>query len=344
LLDRLDASNLKSIARGCALLAAGGGGDVDSTLIMAVRATNAHGPVAVVRVDDLADESLVMPCGLIGAPTIATERLWSGDEGRVLVDAVEQLHGAPVAALMPFQIGGANGLLPIVWAAVLGLPVVDADGVGRAFPRLTQQAMHLARVTASPIVLTDGRGNDVVLHTLDDLAAERLASRTAATLGGVCAAALYCMRAEVARTATIPGSLSHALAIGVDSATPPAVLLAEGRVTAIERRVERGVATGSATVRGTGSEARRELRLEIQNGYLLAIEDGELLATVPDIISVLALETGEPLSTERLQRRERVAVVASAAPDVWTTDAGLSVAGPGAFGYDVTYAPPGAGA
>ncbi|MEA2481783.1 MAG: uncharacterized protein QOJ07_3705 [Thermoleophilaceae bacterium] len=340
MLERIDASNLEPIARGCALLAAGGGGAPELTRVMAECATAEHGPVSVVSLDDLDDDALVMPCGLVGAPTIATERLWSGDEGRVLVEAVEQLHTSPVAALLPFQIGGAGGLLAVAWAARLRLPVVDADGMGRTFPRLTQQAMRLAGVPASPVALTDGRGNGIVLHAVDDLSAERLAERTAVSLGGVCAVALYVMSTAVARTATIQGSLSHALAVGEGSADAPATLLAEGRVTAIERGIDDGILSGWVTVRGTGDDARRELRLETQNEYLLAIEDGELLATVPDIISVLALETGDPVPTEDLRLRERVAVVAAPAPGVWTTRAGLRVAGPAAFGYDVPYASP----
>jgi hypothetical protein len=92
-------------------------------------------------------------------------------------------------------------------------------------------------------------------------------------------------------------------------------------------------------VLGSGADYARELRLELQDEFLLAIEDGEVRAAVPDIISVLALETGIPLSTERLQYGERVTVVGLPVPPGWTTEAGLRVAGPAAFGYDVPYTP-----
>ena len=52
-----------------------------------------------------------------------------------------------VAALMAAEIGGGNGLLPITWAARLGLPLVDADGMGRAFPEVPQVTMHLAGIS-----------------------------------------------------------------------------------------------------------------------------------------------------------------------------------------------------
>jgi DUF917 family protein len=349
--ERLYASNLPAVARGCAVLGAGGGGDTDIPLLMALRAVEEHGPVTLIRLGELPDAGLVMPCGSIGSPAVATERLWSGDEGFVLRDAVEAMRGHRVCALMCFEVGGANGLLPVTWAARLGLPLADADGRGRAFPELQQQAMHLAGIPASPVVLTDGRGNTLVLRPADDGWAEGLARGAAGTLGGVCAGALYLMTGKEARAAAIEGSISRAFQLGDASGAPGqaerrsvvgealgGAVLILGKVVDVERRVEDGVVHGSATVAGTAECEGRQLRLELQNEFLLAIEDGILRAAVPDVISVLASDTGDPVITERLAYGERVTVLALPAPDVWRSEAGLSVAGPRAFGYDVDYA------
>jgi DUF917 family protein len=320
---------------------------------MALRALDEHGPVQVVALEDVDGDALIMPCGLIGSPSVATERLWSGDEGRILRNSVERLRGQRVAALMCYEVAGANGLLPLTWAARMGLPVLDADGRGRAFPELQQQAMHLADIPASPLVLTDGRGNAQVLYAADDGWAERLARSAAASMGGVCAGALYCMTAEDARGAVIEGSLSLALAVGealaareVDALGEAvgAVVLIAGKVVHVERRADDGFVRGSATVQGTGHDAQRQLRLELQNEFLLAVEDGAVRAAVPDMISVLASDTGDPIATERLRGGERVVVIAAPAPAVWRSRAGLAVAGPRAFGYDVEYAPVAVGA
>jgi DUF917 family protein len=333
-------------------MGSGGGGDPDIGLIMAVRAVEEHGPVTVVGLDELPGDALIMPCGLIGAPTVAIERVWNGDEGRMLCEVVEQLRGERVSALMPYEIAGSNGLLPVTWAARLGLPIVDADGMGRAFPEMQQQAMHLAGVSASPIVLTDGRGNTVILRATDNAWAERLARGGAASLGGVCAGALYCMSADQARAAAISGSVSRAIKLGEAMRTRGAdgrlpviadalggVVLIEGKVLDVERRTDGGFVRGSATVEGTGSNTGRELRLELQNEFLIAMEDGTVRAAVPDIISVLASDAGDPIVTERLRYGQRVTVIASPGPEVWWSPAGLAIVGPAAFGYDVEYAP-----
>jgi uncharacterized protein len=348
---RLDAQNLGSLARGCALLGAGGGGDPELGLVMALAAVEQYGPVGVVALDDLDDGALIMPCGLIGSPPVASERIWNGDEGRILRNAVERLRHGPVAALMCYEVAGANGLLPVVWAARTGLPLVDADGMGRAFPELQQQSMHLADIPASPVVLTDGRGNAQVLYGANDAWAERMARSTAASLGGVCAGAVYCMTALEARRAAIAGSLSRAVRIGeamsaeaagerIDALRErhDAVVLVEGKVVHVERRADDGFVRGSATVQELAPDTR-QMRLELQNEFLLAVEDGAVCACVPDLISVLSSETGDPIATERLRRGERVVVLATPAPAVWRSPAGLSVAGPAAFGYAVDYVP-----
>jgi DUF917 family protein len=349
----LDASNLPAFARGCAVLGAGGGGDTGLGVAMAVQALRRHDMVTVLDLDDLDDGAHIMPCGMVGAPTIASERVWSGDEGAVLCRLFEELHSAPVDALMCFQIGGGNGLLPITWAARCGLPLLDADGMGRAFSELQQQAMHVAGVCASPVALADGRGNTLVLRAADDVWAGRLAREAAASLGGVCAAAICGMRAEQARGAVVAGTISLALRLGaalrgkgiggvLDALREviAATLLIEGRVVGLERHPGGQAPGASATVRdAAGPAGVRQLRLEMHNEYLLAFEDGALRAAVPDLICVLAAGRGTPIAAEDLRYGQAVAVVAAPAPAVWHSAAGLALVGPRTFGYDVDYAP-----
>jgi DUF917 family protein len=301
-----------------------------------------RGPVAVVGLDELQDDELVVPCGLIGAPQLANERILSGEEGQVLCRMLEDLHQASVGALMCFEAAGVNGMVPATWAARAGVPLLDADGAGRAFPGFQQRAMHVAGVPASPMVLTDGRDNVLVINSAEDESAARLARSAAAALGGVCAAAGYGMTAGRARTATITGSVSRAVALGraIEShghpVGPPALakaldatVLIEGRVTELER--------SSVTIGGTAQDAGREMRIELQGGFVVALEDGEVRASVPDLIAVLGADSAAPIATETLRRGERVAVLSAPAHALWQTERGLAVAGPEAFGYGIEY-------
>jgi DUF917 family protein len=345
---QLDAANLPRLALGASLLASGGGGDPALALLMALQAVEQFGPVALVEVGDLRDDMLVLPCGMLGAPTIAEERVWNGDEGRTLCDAVAGVRGQRVDALMPFGIGGANGLLPVLWAARAGLALLDADGMGRAFPQLHQQTMSLAGIPPSPVILTDGRGNAVRLDPADGAWAEQLARGALAGLGGVCAAALYCMTGEQARRATIAGTISRALALGEAMQTDDvherlsavraalrASILIEGRLQDIERRSGPGFARGAATVIGSGEDAGRRVRLEFQCELLVALEDGAACATVPDLISVLTADTCAPIGVEHLHRGQQVRVLTWRAPHSWQSREAIAIVGPAAFGYEI---------
>ena len=92
-------------------------------------------------------------------------------------------------------------------------------------------------------------------------------------------------------------------------------------------------------VEGFGADAGRLIRLEIQNENLVALERGQVLASVPDLISVLDTETADAVATERIRYGQRVTVIAFGCDPIWRTEQGIDLTGPRAFGYDFDYAP-----
>lgn len=347
----LDEHALQAIARGAAVLGTGGGGDPHIGLLMALQALEENGPATLVTLDDLPPEGLLLPCGMMGAPTVSIEKIDNGSEGQRLREMVEERFGRPVVALMSSEIGGSNALLPICWATQMGLPVLDADGMGRAFPELPQVSMHVAGISPSPAFLTDERGNMLVTTAASGEWLERIHRRVTIEMGGSAATAEYILTVEQARTATIQGSVSLAHRIGrtiMDAVTEPvAALIAElrayrlidGKVTDVERNTTGGFVFGSAIVEGLREHAGRLLRIEIQNENLAVLEEGRVLASVPDLIAVLDSEIAEAIPTERLRYGQRVTVIAFPCDPIWRTEGGLAVAGPQAFGYDFDYEP-----
>ena len=72
-----------------------------------------------------------------------------------------------------------------------GLPVVDADGMGRAFPLIPQVTMQLAGIAPNPAVMTDERGNVVVFQTISGHWIERLERAAAVEFGGAASSTEY---------------------------------------------------------------------------------------------------------------------------------------------------------
>ncbi|MQA01823.1 MAG: DUF917 family protein [Streptosporangiales bacterium] len=347
----IDDEVLPAHARGCAILGTGGGGAPKIGLLAARQAIADHGPVPLVDLDDLPDDEMVMPIGMLGAPTVSIEKISNGDEGVWLRDAVEKTTGRKVAAVMPSEIGGSNGCSPIAWAAKLGLPLVDGDGMGRAFPEMPQVAMEVAGVDPSPCLMVDERRNTLVTWPTDGAWLERICRANAVAFGGRAVSSEYLMTVAQARHSVVRGSVTLAMEIGraledavgdpVDSLLDKVrgFRLIEGKITDVDRRTTGGFVRGSVIVEGLRGDSGRLLRLELQNENLIALEDGQLRACVPDLITVLDTQTADAIPTELLRYGQRVTVIAFGCDPVWRTERGLALTGPRAFDYDLDYVP-----
>jgi uncharacterized protein len=283
---------------------------------------------------------------------VSIEKIENGREGARLRDEVERLRGQPVVALMAGEVGGSNGLIPVVWAAHVGLPVIDADGMGRAFPEIPQVSMEVVGISPNPAIMTDERGNVIVFRALDGDWMERIERAAAVEFGGMAASSEYQLTVGEARAgAVVNHTISLAIWLGtvvLEAEHDPISALVEelraarliaGKVVDVERRTTGGFVRGSATIEGLAEDSGRRLRLQIQNENLVALEGERALAMVPDLISVLDSESAEAISTERLRYGQRVTAIAFPCDPIWRTERGLELGGPRHFGYDFDYVP-----
>ena len=86
-------------------------------------------------------------------------------------------------------------------------------------------------------------------------------------------------------------------------------------------------------------DSGRCLRIEIGHEYLAILEDGEVRATTPDIITLFDVYSGHTVTTDSLRYGQRVVVLVMPCPELWLQPAGLELAGPRAFGLDLDYHP-----
>lgn len=351
--DRVTAvavSDVAALAAGAAIFGTGGGGAVYTTQIVAEAALAENGPVELVTVDDLGPDDLVISMSGIGAPTVGIEMLSSAGQIELLVREAERAAGRPITTLMAAEIGGSNGVGPVGWASRLGLRLLDADGMGRAFPDAAMVAMNVAGVPCDFSVLSDVVGNVSVLKTVDLHWLERHARALTVASGSICLGVHYPLTSETARGAVVEGTVSAAIRVGhalLSSTDPVAAvaaalhgkILLSGKIADLDRRTEGGFARGSVTIAGTGADRDRLQRIELQNENLIVLEDGEVLVSVPDNVTIIDAETGHAITTEMLRYGQRVSVLAWACDPIWRSERGLELAGPQAFGYDLTYVP-----
>jgi DUF917 family protein len=347
---KISASQIADIARGAAIMGTGGGGDPYIGRLLAEQAIAAHGPVTLVEIDEVPPDAVVVPVAMMGAPTVMVEKLPSGTEIAAVLAALGEVLGRHPTHIACIEAGGVNSTIPFAAAAFTGLPLVDADGMGRAFPELQMVLPTLAGVATTPLALADEKGNTAILRTIDNHWAERLARSATVEMGCSATTAQYVLRGDQLAEAMVAGTRSRAEQLGAVVARARAAhadpvaaaaeelsgrLLFTGKVTDIARRTTSGFARGTAALSGDGST----LELEFQNEHLVARRDGKVVASVPDLICVLDTDTGEPVTTEALRYGLRVSVLGVPCDARWRTPQGLALVGPGYFGYDHEYQP-----
>ena len=161
----LGVSDLRDLARGAALLGTGGGGDPYVGRLLVEQGLAGTGRITMLAPDDLDDDAFVIPVALMGAPTVMVEKLPSGRETLTALRALERRLGRTADAIMPVECGGINSMIPLALATQTGLPVVDADGMGRAFPELQMETFGVYGVSACPMAVSDSDGSTAIIET-----------------------------------------------------------------------------------------------------------------------------------------------------------------------------------
>ncbi|MCY4465380.1 MAG: DUF917 domain-containing protein [Chloroflexi bacterium] len=363
-------NDTQAIAIGAGILGTGGGG---STYLNRLRLDNelrASGKsLPIIRADDVPDDALVCAVGGMGAPTVSNEKLQEGREIMRAVRAMEAHLRQPMHAIIIGEIGGGNALGPLVAALQLGLPAVDGDSMGRAFPELQMDTFMIYGVAPSPFALADTQGNIAIFPRIGSAKqAEDFARSLTIEMGGSAALVMPVMSGAELKRSIIRDTLSLAKRIGenvldcrarsIEPAETIATLckgriLFTGKITDVERRTVQGFARGQLKIapfhkgkpppvltggpRGVGST--QVLQIDFQNENLIARLGDDVLCAVPDLITIVSLDDGEAIGTESLRYGLRVAVLGMPAPKELKSPEALAVVGPRTFGYDIDFCP-----
>nr|XP_006811539.1 PREDICTED: uncharacterized protein LOC100375797 [Saccoglossus kowalevskii] len=216
-----------------------------------------------------------------------------------------------LTALMSAEIGGLNSMAPLYVGSVLDIPVVDADGMGRAFPELQMFVPNICGLPMHPCCLSDEKGRRAVVlkaNTAKDI--EDYMRKVVVEMG--CKGALSCC------TFNKEDIMSHS----------------------VKYSISRAWRLGQAVIHAKSIKADPiQAILKCENGKLLI--NGKVLACVPDLITIIDTDTGECIPTDEVRYGLRVTVLVLPSAHVLRTPTALEVIGPQAFGYseEVQYHP-----
>ncbi|MDH4073369.1 MAG: DUF917 domain-containing protein [Gammaproteobacteria bacterium] len=355
----ITADDVADLCTGSVFLATGGGGDPYISQLLVEQALGKYGPVTLTELSEVPDDALVVTIGEVGAPSVSLEQLPIGTECLQVIDRFEAWVGRKITHVVSFEVGGANSVIPLIAAAARGIPLIDGDGMARALPEAQMMTFAIEGIRPSPALAVDYTGGAVYFDVRDAVLYERQVRNLAMAMGGMVFTAEHPMTAEEARRAIIPGTISFALELGrtlrahFGSAklveAPLRALFGKsdygvlkrlytGKIVDINRRTVGGFDVGEAVLESTvGNEP--PMRLAIRNEFLVAETGGRVVASVPDLITMVDHETSSPINSERVHYGQRVTVFGIGCPPHYRTARALEVVAPRAFGFDFDFVP-----
>lgn len=346
--------DIDDLATGAAILGTGGGGDPYIGKLMAQQIIDRKGPIVLLDPTEVDDDGLIIPSAAMGTPTVLIEKVPSGEEAIKAFELLQRYLNKRAYATCPIEAGGVNSTIPFVVAGAMNIPVVDADGMGRAFPELQMVSFTIHGVKATPMAMADEKGNSIMFETVDNLWAEKIARVATIKMGGTAWIALYSCLGRKFRESAIWRTVSRGIEIGrrlresrargenqLDALLDctAGYLLFRGKIVSVERANIGGFARGEAIIQGLDDYRGQTMTIRFQNENLVAQLDGKIVASVPDLICIIDSETIRPITTERLRYGYRVLVIAFPCPEKWRSREGLMIVGPRYFGYDIEYQP-----
>ena len=210
------------------------------------------------------DDALVCAVGGMGAPTVSNEKLQEGQEIKRAIRALEAQLRQKFYAIVIGEIGGGNALGPMITALQCGLPVVDGDGMGRAFPELDMDTFMIYGAAPAPFALADSHGNVAILRRIGSAKqAEEFARSLTIEMGGSAGLVMPVMRGAELKATVIRDTLSLAKRLGdavlgcrargIEPAETVAArcngkVIFRGKIVDVERRTVQGFARGKLVI------------------------------------------------------------------------------------------------
>lgn len=331
----------------------------------------------VPRFVDRLEDIKTVPVAACGSPTVTTEQL-QGYEVLDAFKTLQKHSNMKPSTILSLEIGGANGLQGLLLGGLpeYNLRVIDADLMGRAYPLIWQVSpVALKQFKSegsennpffSPSCISDGNGNNVYLSKVrSDHHAENIIRSALSEMGSYVGLACSPMNYHDLQHVTIPNSLSLAWRIGRGvclskqdhnpSQLPKYIcdsigdnsgkLLCYGKIVGIEKKLHKGFVFGELIIQSEEPhDIGRRILIPFQNENLyIKYEDtpeNEVIASVPDLISVIDAESGEAIGTPDYRYGLHCFVLLLRPSTSWTKcKEALEVGGPKAFGLDIEYVP-----
>jgi DUF917 family protein len=335
MMKKLTRQDLIDLVDGAAIFSAGGGGAPEVGYEIVDELVKERYGVKLIDPSEIPDEIMVVNFACVGA---TTEVAYDSEAAVKTLRALEGYVGREAYAVIPIELGGFNTLVAADVAARCGIPVVDADGAGRAVPEVHLKVYTIDNISLAPMAVADIYCKNLVIvkQTQDSKSAERIARTLAAEWGHSAYTARRILTGKQVKTSPILHTLSKSIRIGMllrKSVDPIGAVLKEtkgvrlfqGVVEEVERETKTGFTWTNVILSGTNESQNSRFQLKAKNEILVAHKNEKLVAIAPDIVTPVHPKTGKCVTAERIKKSESVTILGFPAPKKWRTRKGLEL-------------------
>lgn len=333
------------------------GADVKTTTLSHIinECCNDDFSVPLIDIENLSDDELSAAVGIIGPPTVLENNNPFFMKGESIIRQLENLKQEKINSLFSIEAASINLVYPLIIAAMNNLPLIDGDIMGRAFPELQMTTFQFNNIPITPFIAVDLKNNVYQYDCEDAHIIDTNIRHKVINTGGIAFFIGFPAKANILKNFIIPKTFSLAIEIGqsflcsynynqliesLNTVTQNSIYgctieLIIGIVEKIDAYDQSNI--GSFSIKGLHNYRHKEMRLYYRYENLVAYIDNQLVACVPDLITIIDLNQLRPISIAELQVNTKIAVIGLPSPLQLRTDKALSIIGPKSFGFKNNY-------
>ncbi|AOL17461.1 hypothetical protein BFU36_12885 [Sulfolobus sp. A20] len=321
------------LAIGSSVLGSGGGGNPFlgyEILKTKMKELNRH---ELYYEQGIADNDFIIGVGGMGSPWVGIEKIPAGTEYFKAYECLSKFLKREASKITSIEIGGINSVVPFIASLLANKPLVDGDLEGRAFPELYMTTSHFYGINATPMCIVDERGNQVILDSVDNYYAEKIARSITVRFGGRGYIAIYPMNGESYIKSAILGSISLSIDIGkilntegLDSMLDfvKGRILFHGKVVDVRRINLPGFNSAIVTIEGLEEYKDYMAKLYVKNEYLLFEVNNNIISIAPNIINLVDYKN-KIITSDMIKYGIRVRVIGIPVSSKWREVGGEEV-------------------
>jgi len=321
---KVDENLIEAAVFGGAFFGGGGGGDLNLGLKHAKLAVEL-GDVVIVDVNSVPRDKYIATASMVGAPA-AKEKYLLPVHAIKSTELFMDVAKVPLGGLISSENGGYSTVNGWIQSAALEIPIVDAPTNGRAHPAAVMGSMGLHKLPNYISIQTAVGGNKekgryievVVKGPLERTA--KMIREAAVQAGGLVAVTRNPVAPGYVKENAAVGAITQAIEVGkiiqentsdVDQMVEKIIkylgggeVIDRGEVKDVTLETKGGFDIGRVLVKGNTTKV---YEITFWNEFMtLEDSEGKRYGTFPDLIVMINLQTGLPLTSAEVKQGNRV--------------------------------------